>query len=46
MEKEKQKTIISDCCQAGVQYTPNFLGMRNVCFCNKCDKPCKPVIKK
>ena len=45
METKKEKTIVSNCCQASVQYTPNFLGMGNVYFCNKCDKPCKPKQK-
>ena len=40
-----EKEIIINCCQASVQYAPNFLGMGNVYFCNKCDKPCKPKQK-
>ena len=47
MEKEKikKKQIVSNCCNTTLQFIKNFLGMKDVYFCNKCDKPCKPKLK-
>jgi hypothetical protein len=47
MEKEKiiKKRIVSNCCGSAIQFVKNFLGMKDVYFCNKCNKPCKPVVK-
>jgi hypothetical protein len=45
MEGKKEKKIVSDCCESSIQYAPNFLGMGNVYFCNKCNKPCKLKVK-